>query len=106
MFFCGKAKGLMRADKSMGMLIGDRESDLVSARCATALSAYRAAGTDFAFGRDIKNLVDSVHFTPSHLSRFLQLADVHVWLRQFCNRNRGSQNPHHRALFESLSRKS
>jgi hypothetical protein len=106
MFFCERANDLMRSSKSVGMMIGDRESDFDSARFATALSAYRATGTDFSFGRDIKNLVDSVHFTHSHLSRFLQLADVYVWLQQFMLRNRGSENERHKALFSVLQRKS
>ena len=84
------------------MLIGDRESDHHAARFATTLSQYRANGTEFAFGHDIKNLVDSVHFTQSHLSRFLQLADVYTWLLQFRNRNRASTNPRHRAVFDLL----
>lgn len=104
MFLCERANGLVRSQASIGMLIGDRESDRHAARYATTLSSYRAKGTDFAFGREIKNLVDSVHFTQSHLSRFLQLADVYVWLLQFCNRNRASDNLRHRAVFDLLKR--
>jgi hypothetical protein len=106
MFLCERANDLVRVNKSIGMLIGDRESDTHAARYATTLSGYRAKGTDFAFGREIKNLVDSVHFTQSHLSRFLQLADIHVWIRQFMNRNRNSKDERHRALLEVLARES
>ena len=104
MFLCERANDLVRARGSIGMLIGDRESDRHAARYATTLSNYRATGTDFAFGREIKNLVDSVHFTQSHLSRFLQLADIYSWLLQFQHRNRGSKNEHHRALFAVIQR--
>jgi len=104
MFFCERANDFARSRRSLGMLIGDRESDRLSERYATTLSGYRAHGTDFMFGRDIHNLVDSVHFTHSHLSRFLQLADVHTWLLQFRNRNRDSDNFRHRAVFEALRR--
>lgn len=106
MFLCERANDLVRARKSVGMLIGDRESDQHAARCATTLSAYRAQGTDFAFGREIKNLVDSVHFTHSHLSRFLQLADVYVWFNQFRNRNRGSTDARHQSVFAMLNSES
>lgn len=106
MFLCERANDFVRARKSIGMLIGDRESDRHAARYATTLSAYRAKGTDFAFGREIGNLVDSVHFTQSHLSRFLQLADVYVWLLQFRNRNRGSNDPYHKTVFKMLGRDS
>lgn len=104
MFLCERANDLVRAQKSIGMLIGDRESDRHAARYATTLSNYRAKGTEFAFGREIRNLVDSVHFTQSHLSRFLQLADIYAWLQQFRNRNRGSEDKRHQAVFEMLGR--
>lgn len=104
MFLCERANDLVGAQKAVGMLIGDRESDRHAARFATTLSSYRVKGTDFAFGRKISSLVDSVHFTHSHLSRFLQLADVYVWLQQFRHRNRGSENIRHRAVFDLLAR--
>lgn len=104
MFFCERSNDLCKARSSLGMLIGDRESDRVAERYAVTLSGYRATGTNFEFGRNIENLVDSVHFTHSHLSRFLQLADVYTWLLQFRNRNRGSENLRHRAIFEILER--
>lgn len=102
MFLCERANDFVAAKKSLGMLIGDRESDHLAARLSTTLSAYRARGTDFAFGRSIHNLVDSVHCTHSHLSRFLQLADVYTWILQFRNRNRGSNNARHLALLKAL----
>lgn len=104
MFLCERANDLVRKQKSLGMLIGDRENDKLADRFAMTLSGYRARGTDFAFGRNIHHLVDCVHFTHSHLSRFLQLADVYVWLLQFRNRNRDSDNERHRAVFDLLRR--
>lgn len=104
MFLCERANGLMHSHNSIGMLIGDRESDRHSARYATTLSNYKAKGTEFAYGREIKHLVDSVHFTQSHLSRFLQLADVYVWIQQFRNRNNGSEDRRHKTVFEMLRR--
>jgi hypothetical protein len=104
MFFCERANDLCKAHRCLGMLIGDRESDRVAEQYAVSLSGYRAGGTEFAFGRDIHNLVDSVHFTHSHLSRFLQLADIYTWLLQFRNRNRGSENIRHKAIFNIWAR--
>ena len=104
MFFCERANDLCKTNRCLGMLIGDRESDRVAERYAVSLSSYRTGGTDFAFGRDIENLVDSVHFTHSHLSRFLQLADIYTWLLQFRNRNRESDNFRHKAIFEIWAR--
>jgi len=104
MFFCERANDLCKAQHCLGMLIGDRESDRVAEQYASSLSEYRAGGTGFEFGRDIENLVDSVHFTHSHLSRFLQLADIYTWLLQFSNRNNGSDNFRHQAIFDIWAR--
>jgi hypothetical protein len=104
MFLCERANDFLRAQGGMGMLIGDRESDRHAARYATSLSSYRAKGTTFAFGREIHNLVDSVHFTHSHLSRFLQLADVYAWILQFQLRNKSSKDIYHKELFKVLRR--
>lgn len=102
MYLVERANDLMRAKRSLGMLIGDRENDRMSERYATSLSVYRATGTDFAYGRQIGHLVDSVHFTHSHLSRFLQLADVYTWILQFRNRNRDSQDHRHNSILDLL----
>ena len=104
MFLCERANSLVKGFKSIGLLIGDRESDHVADKLATTLGAYRKRGTDFAFGTDIDRLVDCAHFTHSHLSRLLQLADAYTWLLQFQNRNRHSKNKYHQAVFALLSR--
>lgn len=104
MFLCERANDLMRSQNALGMLIGDRENDRSSAKHAGSLSKYKARGTEFAYGREITHLVDSVHFTQSHLSRFLQLADVYVWLLQFRARNADSKNSRHQAVFGLLQR--
>lgn len=105
MFLCERTNDLVCAHKSIGMLIGDRESDKHAARHATTLSSYRDKGTEFAYGREIRNLVDSVHFTQSHLSRFLQLADTYVWIQQFRNRNQSSTDNYHQSVFAMLRQK-
>ena len=88
---------------SLGMLIGDRENDQVSDRFSTSLSQYKAEGTEFSLGTEISNLVDSVHFTHSHLSRFLQLADAYAWILQFQLKNRGSSTQGHKAILDILN---
>lgn len=100
MFFCERANDLVRSHRALGMLIGDRENDSVADRYAMTLAGYKAKGTEFAFGRDIRNLVDSVHFSHSHLSRFIQLADVYTWFLQFRNRNSGSRDDRHQAVLK------
>ncbi len=101
-YFCERANAFAKQMGDVGMLIGDRENDRESERFAKALSGYRSRGTDFEYGQDIHNLVDSVHFTHSHLSRLLQLADVYTWLLQFSHRNRESKKSRHRTVLDLL----
>jgi len=100
MFFCERADALAESHKKLGMLIGDRESDPIAERSSVSLSEYRTTSTEFAYGRKLAHLFESVHFTHSHLSRFLQLADAHTWIRQFINNNRKSGNPRHQAIMD------
>jgi hypothetical protein len=104
MFLCERANTFLRAKNSLGMLIGDRENNKVSTRFSTSLSEYKVDGTEFAYGTKITNLVDSVHFTESHLSRFLQLADVYAWILQFQLKNRGSEQKGHKAIISILNK--
>lgn len=83
MFFCERANALMRSEKEFGMLIGDRESDKVAHQYSSNLSNWQNNQTEYQFGSKITNLVDTVHFTQSHLSRLLQLADIFIWSKQF-----------------------
>lgn len=99
MFLCERANDFMKTQKSYGMLIGDRDTDALAQRFSVGLSEYRARGTSFAFGQSIEHLFESVHFTPSHLSRFLQLADVYAWILQFSNRHQNSQDSLHKSVF-------
>lgn len=82
MFFVEKVDNLLKEKKAIGLLIGDAENDRVSNATAQRLSNYREGGTPYEFGRDIEHLIDTVHFTHSHLSRMLQLADTYTWATQ------------------------
>ncbi len=82
MFMTERIDGYLRGKKSPGLLIGDRESDTVAGVFAESLSQYRNGGTRFQFGKQLTHLIDTVHFSHSHHSRMLQLADLYVWLKQ------------------------
>lgn len=84
MFLIERIDQVLQGQKQPGILIGDRESETIAGKFATSLSAYRMSGTRFAYGKELKHLLDTVHFTHSHHSRMLQLADLHVWLQQLC----------------------
>ena len=83
----------LRANKSPGVLIGDRESDPVSGVFAETLSQFRETRTKYEFGMELTHLVDTVHFTDSHHSRMLQLADLYVWAMQFCTEGNNDSFP-------------
>jgi hypothetical protein len=98
-----RANGLLSQTQSLGMLIGDRENDEVAHEFSITLSGWRARGTDYEYGQDITRLVDSVHFTHSHLSRFLQLADAYAWFSQFQGRHRKPTTERQKAVLKILA---
>lgn len=69
-------------DKSdeLGMVFGDYEKDEV-ARSILDFSQFKISGkTPMYYGRPLGRLVDTIYFTKSHHSRFLQIADVVIYL--------------------------
>lgn len=64
----------------IGMVHGDIEKDELS-KAVQDFSSFKFNGkTPMYFGRPLGRLVDTVYFTHSHHSRFLQLADVLIYL--------------------------
>jgi hypothetical protein len=82
MFLLERVDLYLRFQKSPGILIGDRENETIAGKFAEELSRYRTHGTEYQYGVQLERLLDTVHFTHSHHSRMLQLADLHTWLRQ------------------------
>lgn len=93
-FLVERLNQLLRAKNELGLLIGDYENEAVTNRAAQRLSHYRTAGgTPHYFGQEITNLIDTVHFSRSHLSRLLQLADAYTWSQQFAMTGRHDSYP-------------
>lgn len=65
--------------EDVGLVFGDYEKDEIT-EAIVSFSEYKMTGTPFLFGRSIDSILDTVYFTQSHHSRFLQLADVIVYL--------------------------
>lgn len=64
----------------LGLVFGDHEEDEVS-RGVVDFSEYKSDGkTPMYFGRPLGRLLDTVYFTQSHHSRFLQVADLLVYM--------------------------
>lgn len=75
--FCERVQ--MSLDGAKTLLIGDQDDQYAAAMIA-AFAQYRAFGTPYPYGIEIHGLLDAVHFARSHHSRFLQLADVYLFL--------------------------
>lgn len=64
----------------LGLVFGDHEADEVT-RGVVDFSEYKSDGkTPMYFGRPLGRLLDTVYFTQSHHSRFLQVADLLVYM--------------------------
>lgn len=82
MYFVEKVDELMAGMRSRAMLIGDYEHERVVAKAVSRLNTFRHTGTEYALGRPIQRIIDTVHFGRSHHSRLLQLADIYTWFQQ------------------------
>ena len=82
MYLIEQADSLFKSLDSVGMLFGDYDEPFVGPSVAS-LSRYRAGGTHWVRGRNIENIIDTVHFARSHHSRMIQLADVFLFCMQF-----------------------
>src|SRR6266566_9237268 len=78
MFLVEKVDDYMEEQDSLALLIADEDKEIAGSN-VTSLSGYKARGTDYAFGRPITRVVDTIHHTRSHHSRLLQLADTYVY---------------------------
>lgn len=66
----------------IGLVFGDHEEDEY-ARAISDFSSFKGAGrTPMYRGRSLEPLKDTIYYTRSHHSRFLQLADLIVFLAQ------------------------
>lgn len=64
----------------LGLVFGDYEADEVTS-AVVDFSEYKSQGkTPMYFGRPLGRLLDTVYFTHSHHSRFLQVADLLVYM--------------------------
>ncbi len=59
----------------LGLVFGDYEADEVT-KAVVDFSEYKGSKTPMYYGRELGRLIDTVYFTQSHHSRFLQVADL------------------------------
>lgn len=64
----------------IGLVFGDYEKDEIT-KSIVDFSQFKTTGsTPMYFGRPLGRLIDTVYFTQSHHSRFLQIADMIVFM--------------------------
>ncbi|MDW3118255.1 MAG: DUF3800 domain-containing protein [Roseovarius pacificus] len=103
MYFIEKADEFLKRNECYGMLIGDYDEPNIGPSVAN-LSKFRDSGTRFTYGREIKQLIDTVHFAKSHHSRLIQLADVDLYCRQFMHHENNTNS--RKALVEIIRKHS
>jgi len=91
----------------LGLVFGDYEKDEIT-RAVLDFSQFKLAGkTAMYSGRPLGRLVDTIYFTHSHHSRFLQAADVMLYMANRCeSRTPSDADKHHeqelRRLWEGI----
>ncbi len=78
MFLVEKVDEYMAAEASLALLIADNDKQIAGMN-VRSLTAYKARGTPYAFGRPITHVIDTIHHTDSRHSRLLQLADIFTY---------------------------
>ncbi len=72
----------------LGLVFGDYEADEVTGAVVDFSEYKRQGKTPMYFGRPLGRLLDTVYFTQSHHSRFLQVADLLIYMAgRYENRN-------------------
>ena len=105
MLFLERACDYLDEVDDLGIVFGDYEKDEVG-NSVVDFSEYKTSGkTPMFLGRPLGRLVDTVYFTHSHHSRFLQLADVVVYMAgRYLMRPEAPKNWHDAAVFQSWQR--
>jgi hypothetical protein len=80
MLILERFRDFLDKNNDIGIVFGDYEKDEIT-KAVLDFSQFKFAGkTPMYFGRPLGRLVDTIYFTHSHHSRFLQIADVVVYL--------------------------
>ncbi|WP_081749664.1 DUF3800 domain-containing protein [Roseivivax marinus] len=89
MYLVEQINSFLDVRSSLGMMIGDYDEPAINGS-VVSLSKYKRSGTYWRQSTTVDKLLDTVHFTKSHHSRFIQLADVYLYCRQFYRREQAS----------------
>ncbi len=80
MLFLERSCDYLDEKDKLGLVFGDYEKDEI-AKSILDFSQFKHEGkTNMYFGRPLGRLIDTIYFTHSHHSRFLQVADIIIFL--------------------------
>jgi len=86
----------------LGLVFGDYEADEVTGAVVDFSEFKNAGKTPMYFGRPLGRLLDTVYFTQSHHSRFLQVADLLVYMAgRFENAPAEPERWHEQQVYEA-----
>lgn len=89
--FCEYLDGV----SDIGIVFGDYEKDEIT-RSVLDFSQLKISGNQHMhFGRPLGRLIDTIYFTHSHHSRFLQVSDVLMYLANRCENGVHTKNAWH-----------
>lgn len=80
MLFLARTCDYLDEQDDLGVAFGDYEKDEVASSVMDFSELKDAGKTSMNVGRSLERLIDTVYFAHSHHSRFLQLADVIVYM--------------------------
>lgn len=80
MLFLERVCDFLDKNDKLGLVFGDYEKDEIT-NSILDFSQFKLEGkTKMYFGRPLGRLIDTIYFTQSHHSRFLQVADIIIFL--------------------------
>lgn len=90
----------LKQKDDIGIVFGDYEKDEIT-KSILDFSQFKHAGkTPMYMGRPLGRLKDTIYFTQSHHSRFLQIADMVIYMAHRCHDRPYSEKWHDQKLFE------
>jgi hypothetical protein len=88
----------LRRQRAFGLIVSDEEKE-VEQQLVEDLSRYKETGTSFGHTpRELRSIVDNVHWVKSHNSRLMQLSDCCAYLCQRNLRDRDKRTASARAV--------
>ena len=80
MLFLERFCDYLEEAEDIGIVFGDYEKDEITSSVRNFSEFKRSGSTPMYGGRSLEQLLDTIYFTQSHHSRFLQVADILIYM--------------------------